>query len=223
MRLSHTRPVASAVFDEPNLMPWAGLVPVLALARSAGLHELAQRHLSVPTDRGANTGLKVACLVAGMIAGADTIDDMALLPHGGMGRVFAGAYAPSTLGSFLRLVTFGHVRQLDAVASRFMVGLAARTPVVAGLDDPGGYVLVDIDDTIIEVHGHAKQALDGLGVLRPPRGGRRASSRSAGVGHRPPGPQGQSRHRDDPPGRVDRDPVHRRGLRRGRRAVGVPR
>jgi len=83
MRLSHTRPVASAVLDEPNLVSCAGLVPVLALARAAGLHELAQQHLSVPTDKGANAGLKVACLVAGMVTGADSIDDMALLRRGG--------------------------------------------------------------------------------------------------------------------------------------------
>ncbi len=102
MQLSHTRAATSAVFDDPNLVSSAGLVPVLALADAAGLSELAQRHLSVPTDKGANAGLKVASLVAGMVAGADSIDDMALLRHGGMGRVFNNAYAPSTLGSFLR-------------------------------------------------------------------------------------------------------------------------
>jgi hypothetical protein len=109
------------VFDDPNLVSCAGLVPALALARSAGLDELARGHLSVPSDRGANAGLKVTSLVAGMVAGADSIDGMALLRHGGMGRVFTNAYAPSTLGSFLRSFTFGHVRQLDAVASRFLV------------------------------------------------------------------------------------------------------
>jgi hypothetical protein len=62
--------------------------------------------------------LKVASLVAGMVAGADSIDDLGLLRHGGMGKVFAGAYAPSTLGSFLRAFTFGHVRQLDAGSTR---------------------------------------------------------------------------------------------------------
>jgi hypothetical protein len=154
MQLSHTRPVTSAVFDEPNLVSSAGLVPVVALARSAGLHELADEWLSVPTDKGANAGLKVASLVAGMVAGADSIDDMGLLRHGAMPRVFTSIYAPSTLGSFLRSFTFGHVRQLDAVASRFLTGLAARTPVAAGIEDR---VLVDVDDTIIEVHGHAKQ------------------------------------------------------------------
>jgi hypothetical protein len=76
--LSHTRRSVSAVFDDPNLVSSAGLVPEVALARSAGLHELAQEHLSVPTDKGANARLKVASLVAGMVAGADSIDDMAL-------------------------------------------------------------------------------------------------------------------------------------------------
>src|SRR3954447_14167811 len=67
---------------------------MVALAEAAGLPWLGQQHLSVPTDKGANAGLKVASLVAGMVAGADSIDDMALLRHGGMTRVFAGAYAP---------------------------------------------------------------------------------------------------------------------------------
>ena len=158
MKLSHTLTRTSAVFDDPNLVSSAGLVPVLALADRAGLRQLADEHLSVPTDKGANAGSKVASLVAGMVAGADSIDDMALLRHGGMGRVFARAYAPSTLGSFLRAFTFGHVRQLDAVASRFLTRLAAQGGQAAQvLGDGTTRVLVDVDDTIIEVHGHAKQ------------------------------------------------------------------
>src|SRR4051812_42053892 len=156
MQLSHTRPVVSATFDEPNLMSAAGLVPLMALARRAGLRELADERMSVPTDKGANAGLKVSSLVAGMAAGADSIDDMALLRHGGMGKVFTGAYAPSTLGSFLRSFTFGHVRQLDAVASRFLVNLAEHTDLLGAAADAGP-VLVDLDDTIVEVHGYAKQ------------------------------------------------------------------
>ena len=157
MQLCHTSRATSALFDDPNLVSSAGLVPVLALARSAGLQELAKTHLSVPTDKGANAGLKVASLVAGMVAGADSIDDMALLRHGGMGRVFAGAYAPSTLGSFLRSFTFGHVRQLDAIASRFLSRLAAQAPLVTIASEASERVMIDIDDTIIEVHGYAKQ------------------------------------------------------------------
>jgi len=158
----------SVAFDDPNLVSPAGLVPVLALAERAGLADLADEHLSVPTDKGANAGLKVASLVAGMVAGADSIDDMALLRHGGMGRVFARAYAPSTLGSFLRAFTFGHVRQLDAVAARFLLALAALLglrPPPPDAGDSGGFTFVDVDDTIVEVHGHAKQGA-GFGYTR---------------------------------------------------------
>ena len=81
MQLSHTRPVASAVFDDPNLVSCAGLVPITALAQKCGLAALADEHLSVPTDKGAHAGAKVLSLV-GVIAGADSIDDMALLRHG---------------------------------------------------------------------------------------------------------------------------------------------
>ena len=171
MRLSHTLARTSTVFDDPNLVSSAGLVPVLALADRAGLRELADEHLSVPTDKGANAGLKVCSLVAGMVAGADSIDDMAVLRHGGMGRLFARAYAPSTLGSFLRAFTFGHIRQLDAVASRFLLALAkltgqlATTAAVSAKGEPGRYALVDVDDTVVEVHGHAKQGA-GFGYNR---------------------------------------------------------
>jgi hypothetical protein len=95
-----------------------------------------------------------------MVAGADSIDDMSLLRHGGMGRIFTKIYAPSTLGSFLWAFTFGHVRQLDAVASRFLINLAASTPLLGAPTvsaDDQSMVMVDVDDTIIEVHGHAKQ------------------------------------------------------------------
>jgi hypothetical protein len=117
---------------------------------------------SLTGDKGANAGLKVASLVAGMMAGADSIDDMGLLRHGGMGRLFAGAYAPSTLGSFLCAFTFGQVRQLDAVAARFLTRLADQARQLTrsnNLGDAGNerYVFLDVDDTIIQVHGYAKQ------------------------------------------------------------------
>jgi hypothetical protein len=126
----------------------------MRLAADAGLGALADDLLTVPTDKGSNPGGKVSALVAGMVAGADCIDDMALLRHGAMRRVFDRPYAPSTLGSFLRTLTFGHVRQLDAVASRFLRALVTGTPVLPGL---GSTVLVDVDDSVVQVHGHAKQ------------------------------------------------------------------
>jgi len=133
MQLSHTRPVTAAVFDDPNIISAAGLVLLVKLAQSAGLTELAQERLTLPTDKGANAGLKVTSLVAGMAAGADSIDDMALLRHSGMGRVFTHAYAPSTLGSFLRTFTFGHVRvRREALVTRVEVRDLRRCPVAAG-------------------------------------------------------------------------------------------
>ena len=67
MQFKHAPAAVSAVFDDPNLVSVAGLVPMLRLARSAGLDELAQSRLSVPTDKGANAGGKVMALVAGML------------------------------------------------------------------------------------------------------------------------------------------------------------
>jgi DDE family transposase len=156
MTASHTPVVATAAFDEPNLIGSTGLVPLMALADAAGLIDLADEYLSLPTHNGANAGLKVASLIAGMATGADSIDDMAVLRHGALPVVLPSAYAPSTLGCFLRSFTFGHVRQLDAVASRVTLALADTTPLLgpaSGTDQ----VMLDVDDTIIEVHGHTKQ------------------------------------------------------------------
>ena len=164
MQFKHAPAAVSAVFDDPNLVSTAGLVPMLRLARSAGLDQLAQARLSVPTDKGANAGAKVMSLVAGMLAGADSIDDMNLLRHGGMSGLFDSIYAPSTLGSFLRHFTFGHVRQLDAVAARVLHRLARRAPIIPA-PAGSGFVFVDIDDTVIEVHSAGKQGA-GIGYSR---------------------------------------------------------
>jgi hypothetical protein len=142
------------VFDDPSLVSFAGLVPVVALARHAGLERLADRHLTVPGGAGVAAGAKVGSLVAGMVAGADSIVDMGLLRHGGMPRLFTGVRAPSTLGTFLRGFRFGHVRQLDAVAARCLVGLAGHAPIISA-GEPVTYP--DIDDTIRATFGYAKQ------------------------------------------------------------------
>ena len=154
MRVSHSFPAISAVFDDPNLVSCAGLAPTMALAQRAGLADLVSSTLTLKAEGGANAHLKVPALVAGMVAGADSIDDMDLLRHGGMGRLFTGIRAPSTLGTFLRTFTFGHVRQLDAVASRFLTALASNAPILPGADQ---VCYVDIDDTIKATHGYQKQ------------------------------------------------------------------
>ena len=130
----------------------------MRLAEKAGLRSLSDQWLSVPTDKGAHAGLEVQSLVAGMTAGADSVDHIALPRHGGMKKIFTSCYAPSTLGSFLRSFTFGHVRQLVAVTSRFLVNLAEKTLLVPSpAAGDGGLVFVDVDDTFIEVHGYQKQ------------------------------------------------------------------
>jgi hypothetical protein len=141
------------VFDDPNLVSAAGLVPSLRLAESAGLYDLLD-DVTVPSP---NAAAKAACVVGAMLAGADSIDDMDLLRHGGMRRLFGGVRAPSTLGTFLRSFTHGHVQQLDKVNAGLLAGLAVRVPGLLVGADAEGIAFLDVDDTVREVHGHAKQ------------------------------------------------------------------
>lgn len=141
------------VFDDPNLVSTAGLVPALRLAESAGLYDLLDG-LSVPSP---NAAAKTAAVVAGMLAGADSIDDLDLLRHGGMNRLFDGVRAPSTLGTFLRSFTHGHVQQLDKAGGGLLAGLADRVPGLLAGGEVDGIAFVDVDDTVREVHGYAKQ------------------------------------------------------------------
>jgi len=127
MQASHR---VSAVFDDPNLIGSAGLLPVMRLAERAGLHDLLHEHLTVASP---NAAPKAASVVAGMLAGADCIDDLDVLRHGGMGKVFSGVRAPSTLGTFLRTFAFGHVRvRREAPTTRVEVRDLRRRPVAAG-------------------------------------------------------------------------------------------
>ena len=125
MRLLHGLAKIHATFDDPNLVSRAGLVPVMALAQRAGLADLAGEHVRMGHQCGVNAHLKVPCLAAGMIAGADSIDDMDLLRHGAMPVLFGGIRAPSTLGSFLRSFTWGNVLQLEQVSRLLLADLPA--------------------------------------------------------------------------------------------------
>jgi hypothetical protein len=154
VRLSHDPLKTSVRFDDPNLVSLAGLVPVLALAERAGLGALARRHVSVGGPCGANAEAKIGCLVAGMAAGADSIDDMDVLRHGAMSIVFAGLRAPSTVGSFLRSFTWGNVLQLGKVSRELLTELARRTDLLPGA---GVLAFVDVDSTQRRVYGHKKQ------------------------------------------------------------------
>ena len=126
MRLLHSARDTSAQFDDPNLVSCAGLVPVMRLAQDCDLAGLVAEHLNVRVAVGVNAHLKIPGIVAGMLAGADSIDDLDVLRHGGMGELFGGVRAPSTLGSFLRGFDGGNVRQLKIVSRRLLAGLAPR-------------------------------------------------------------------------------------------------
>ena len=143
-----------ASFDDPNLVSRAGLVPVMALAQRAGLAELAAAHVRPGGPCGVNAEVTIPCLVAGMAAGADSIDDMDLLRHGAMPGLFGGIRAPSTLGSQLRSFTWGNVRQLEAVNRLLLGELARRSPLLPGRDT---LAFVDIDAMQKRVYGHRKQ------------------------------------------------------------------
>jgi len=156
MRLWHSAAATSAHFDESNLVSCAGLVPVMRLAQDCGLAELVAERLRVAGPLGANTPFTVGGVVAGMIAGADSIDDLDVLRHGGMGELFDGVRAPSTLGSFLRAFSWGNVGQLEAVNRRLLAELAARTAVLADADK---LAFLDVDSCQRRVYGHAKQGV----------------------------------------------------------------
>src|SRR6266545_3185024 len=115
----------------------------MALAEQAGLSDLVAQRVDLGQTRvrsaGANPAGKVSSIVAGMAAGADSIDDLQVVRSGGMRRLFAEVYAPATLGQFLREFTHGHTLQLASVLRAHLVNLAQRTELLPG------------------VYGHAKQ------------------------------------------------------------------
>jgi hypothetical protein len=155
--LSHTASKIHLACDDPNLVAAAGLVPVMRLAERAGLAELVAEHVRLPASAGsagANVEAKVGCLVAGMAAGADSIDDLALLRHDALVELFGGIRAPSTLGTFLRALRWGNVRQLGRVHRRLLAALAQATPL---LDGAGTLAFVDLDSCQRRVFGPAKQ------------------------------------------------------------------
>jgi hypothetical protein len=153
VRLLHGLAKTCATFDDPNLVSRAGLVPVMALAERAGLGDLVEEHVAIGHRCGVNASVKVGCLAAGMIAGADSIDDMGLLRHGAMPVLFGGVRAPSALGSFLRSFTWGHVLQLEKVSRLLLAGLACRAPLLPGRDS---VAFIDIDSMQKRVYGHKK-------------------------------------------------------------------
>jgi hypothetical protein len=154
MRSSHSVAATHVTFDDPNLVSHAGLVPVVRLAEQVGLPELADEWLKVPGSAGANAGAKVSAIVAGMAAGADSIDDLGVIRHGAMPLLFSGIRAPSTLGTFLRGLCWGDVSSLEAVARRMLTRLTRRVELLPGASE---LAFVDIDSKTTQVYGRRKQ------------------------------------------------------------------
>jgi hypothetical protein len=152
--LLHDLAKIQSTFDDPNLVSRAGLVPVMALAQRAGLAGLVDAHVRPGGPCGVNAHLKLPGLVAGMAAGANSIDDMDLLRHGALPGLFGGIRAPSTLGSHLRSFTWGNVLQLEVVSRLLLGELARRAPLLPGRDT---LAFVDIDAMQKRVYGHRKQ------------------------------------------------------------------
>jgi hypothetical protein len=142
-------------FDEQRLVSDAGLLVTATLAERLGIEELVNESvwLGYRVPGAALPGRKVMSLVHGMLAGADSIDDMNVLRAGSTGLILGHrVMAPSTLGTFLRAFTFGHVRQLDHVLDS---SLARAWDAGAGPGD--GPLVIDIDSFVGEVHGDQKQ------------------------------------------------------------------
>jgi Transposase DDE domain group 1 len=149
---------AQPLFDDENLVSYAGLVPVMGLAERAGLSELIASRVAINVTRvrsaGVNPAGKLTSIIAGMAVGADSIDDLDATRSGGMPGLFAEVYAPASLGQFLREFTHGHSLQLASVGRAHLVNLVERTGLLPGIQTQA---FIDIDSLLRPVYGHAKQ------------------------------------------------------------------
>src|SRR5688572_13229973 len=142
-------------FDDERVVSDAGVMLVATLAQRLGIEALAAKLVQLRRDRAgaANAGRKVMALLLAMVLGADSIDDTGVLRAGRTGRLLGGWLpAPSTLGTFLRAFTFGHVRQLDK-----LLGEMLERAWQAGAGPGDGRLIVDVDSFVGEVCGRLKQ------------------------------------------------------------------
>ena len=154
MRSSHSLDRLDTAFDDDRLVADAGLLLPATLAHHLGLKALVGEHLDLGAKPGrANVGDKLLTLVMSALAGGDHIDHANALRAGGTGRVLGFTVkAASTLGTFLRSFRWGHVRQLDAVSRELLARAWA-----AGAGPGDGPLTIDLDSTICETYGLAKE------------------------------------------------------------------
>jgi hypothetical protein len=143
------------VFDDERVICDAGVMLVATLAGRLGVEALAQRLVGLRGDRpgAANVGRKVMAFLYAMVLGADSIDDCNVLRAGRTRRLMGGWLPPpSTLGTFLRAFTFGHVRQLDK-----LLGQTIERAWHAGAGPGDSRLVIDVDSFVGEVCGRLKQ------------------------------------------------------------------
>lgn len=153
-RVSRGLDRVGVTFDDANLVANAGLLLVATLAARLGLGAIADQLVDLSgREGGARPGRKILTLVHTIVAGGSHIDHADILRSGGTAEVLGHrVMAPSTLGTFLRSFTFGHVRQLEAV-----VGKVIERAWELGAGPGGGRLVVDVDSTICQVEGKKKQ------------------------------------------------------------------
>jgi hypothetical protein len=154
MTSCHTLDQFDSCFDDTHAVANAGLLLPATLAERLGIEQAADALIDLGELAGAHRpGRKLLTLVHAMLAGGDCIDDADLLRCGATSQVLGHrVMAPSTLGTFLRAFTFGHVRQLDRLTEQLLTRAWA-----AGAGPGDGPMTMDLDSTVCEVHGHAKQ------------------------------------------------------------------
>ena len=173
-------------FDDHRLVANAGLLLPATLARHLGLGDLADNHVDLGDAPGrANPGDKMLTLLASALAGGDCIDDADVLRTGSTAGILGCVVkASSTLGTFLRSFRWGHVRQLDWVSRELLARAWA-----AGAGPGDGPLTIDLDSTICETYGVAKEGaatMSNPGLHRPaglsPAAGRGRWHRRRAVG-----------------------------------------
>jgi len=157
--VQHDKPVGldgvQVRFDDERVVSDAGVMIVATLAQRLGVEALARDLVRLRRDRpgAANAGRKVLAVIYAMVLGADSLDDCGVLGAGRTGRLLGGWIpAPSTLGTFLRAFTFGHVRQLDK-----LLGVLLERAWKAGAGPGEGRLVIDVDSFVGEVCGRLKQ------------------------------------------------------------------
>jgi hypothetical protein len=154
MQSSHTLDQLDIAFDDTHAIANAGLLLAATLAERLGIEQTADALVDLGERAGAHRpGRKLLTLIHAMLAGGDCIDDADLLRCGATSRVLGHrVMAPSTIGTFLRAFTFGHVRQLDRLTEQLLTRAWA-----AGAGPGDGPMTIDLDSTVCEVHGYHKQ------------------------------------------------------------------